>query len=156
MPSPDVLGLRPQLQHAAYSDCMNEQLKSSAIWIGGTQVVVLCPRFFTYKLKPKDKTCFAVNLATNQFRSLGGPVQLTQVYVLLHELVHVYVGAVVDQRAIRAEAMTVQDCWSILGRVARYNPSNYAYYVNSELNRLPVFTIILYDDNTNPADLYRC
>ena len=94
--------------------------------------MVLCPRFFTYKLQPERRTCFALDRAANRFKSLGGAVQLTQVYVLLHELVHIYVGAAVDQRAIKGEAMSVQDCWGMAGKYARFSPSNYAFYVNSK------------------------
>ena len=31
VPSPNVVGLRPQLQHAAYSDCMNPQIQPAAV-----------------------------------------------------------------------------------------------------------------------------
>ena len=134
IPDLSVLGLRPQLQRLAYEDCTDPVLKASAIWMGGTPVVIICPRFFTFPLQLEEgRTCLAVDRATNNFVGDGGGVHLTRVYVLLHELVHVYLGGLLSRTRMGKEAYIVQDCWNLSGGRARVNPSSYGYYVNSVL-----------------------
>ena len=132
VPDQSVLGLRPVLQRLAFQDCTDRGLKASAIWMGGTPVVILCPRFFTYPLQLEEgRTCLAVDRATNSFVGDGGGVHLTRVYALLHELVHVYLGGLISRARMGKEAYLVQDCWKLSGGKARLNPSSYQFYVNS-------------------------
>ena len=126
-------GLHPSFQIAAIEDCSNPALGfPGAIWMGGSQVIVLCPRFFTFPPKPTRKACLAVDSVTNEYKSTGFHVAGSQNYVLLHELVHLYIGARIDQRRIPREAYTVQDCFGLKAGYSRYNPANYVYYVNSK------------------------
>ena len=119
---------------------------------------MLCPWFFTYKQKPVKKTCFAVDRATNRFRAYGLLVQETRVYVLLHELVHIYIGTVIDQnqQRVAGEVMTLNECWSLSGASARYNPSNFAFYVNSKFTRTPPSANVFCDQYVEHFGLIRC
>lgn len=129
----NFLGLHPSFQRVAAIDCADPD--RSAVWIGGTQAVILCPRIFGKRLQPPRRSCPGVNSVTNMFKSLGLPISATQAYILLHELVHVYLGAVTDQWLIKREAYSLQDCFDIKAIHSRYNPSNYVYYVNSKYRR---------------------
>ena len=55
------------------------------------------------------------------------------VYALLHELVHVYLGALIRRQRMDKEVYAVQDCYKLSGAKARLSPSNYQFYVNSGL-----------------------
>ena len=126
--------MRPQIQRIAFQDCSDARVEATAIWMGGTSVIVLCPRFFTFPLQlKKGRTCLAVNPATNAFIGDGGGVHRTMVYALLHELVHVYLGALKRRQRMDGEAYAVEECYRLSGARARLNPSNYQFYVNSGL-----------------------
>ena len=134
VPHKRVVGLRPHIQRTAFQDCADATLEASAIWMGGTPVVVLCPRFFTFPLRlAEGGTCLAVDPATNTFVADGGGVHKTMVYALLHELVHVYLGALIRRQRMEREEYAVEDCYELGGARARLNPSNYQFYVNSGL-----------------------
>lgn len=123
-----LLGLRPSLQKAAKEGCATNP--SSAMWIGQTQAIILCPRFFRHKLKPPRRACPLVDSATNKFKTVGNGIANTQAYSLLHELVHLYLGTVIDQAGLPGEKYPIQDCFDLYSHRARYNPANYVYYVN--------------------------
>ena len=134
VPDKSVLGLRPHIQRLAFQDCSDSRLEASAIWMGGTPVVVLCPRFFTFPLQLEEgRTCLAVDSATNTFIGDGGGVHKTMVYALLHELVHVYLGGLIRRQRMDREVYAVEDCYKLSGAKARLSPSNYQFYVNSRL-----------------------
>lgn len=126
----NFLGLHPALQRLAIEDC--KVSTRTAAWMGGTQAVILCPRFFSRKLAPPKPGCLRVNRVTNKFAGLGNSIADTQTYVLLHELVHVYLGGVTDQHIIKREALAIQECFEIKARSSRFNPANYVFYTNSK------------------------
>ena len=55
------------------------------------------------------------------------------VYALLHELAHVYLGALIRRQRVDREVYAVEECYRLSGARARLNPSNYQFYVNSRL-----------------------
>ena len=142
VPNKTVLGLRPHIQRTAFQDCSDARLEASAIWMGGTPVVVLCPRFFSYPLQLEEgRTCLAVDPRTNSFIGDGGGVHKTMVYALLHELVHVYLGALIRRQRMDREMYAVQDCYKLSGAKARLSPSNYQFYVNSGLLYFSIYLL---------------
>lgn len=105
-------------------------------------MVVLCPRFFTFPLQLQEgRTCLAVDAATNVFIGDGGGVHKTMVYALLHELVHVYLGALIRRQRRDREVYAVQDCYTLSGAKARLSPSNYQFYVNSGLLYFSILSV---------------
>lgn len=68
---------------------------------------------------------------TNTFAGLGASISDTRAFVMLHELVHVYLGAVTNQRIIKMEAFAIQDCFEIKAHNSRFNSANYVFYSTS-------------------------
>lgn len=124
------LGLHPALQKSAKDGCTTHP--SSAVWVGQTQAIILCPRFFDHALKPPRRACPLVDIAINKFKTVGYGIANTQAYTLLHELVHVYLATVIDQAVLKGEKYLMQDCFDLYSHRARYNPANYIYYVNGK------------------------
>ena len=135
-PSPDLVGLTPWVQAFAKEDCNRYRGGSATygIYVGGTNIVVLCPFWFSSDtpVEPKSKRpCIAVDRTVNQFRGLGYPLARNRRAWLLHELVHVYLVAATNTREPVHEVYTVNDCFALNAYAQRYMPNNYVYYAGS-------------------------
>ena len=92
--------------------------------------------FWTHSLQPPAGTCMSLSYWSGMYRTLGSEVSETWVHILLHELVHLYLGAIIDQmNSPRKEASRANSCFDLNANDAKYSPANYVLYVNSELSR---------------------
>lgn len=132
--SDKYLGLHPVIQQYASAQCNDQTSSRAAFWVQGAPVLVLCPKFWTYELQPPAGTCVGTSYWTGSFKTTGAEVSSTQAFVILHELVHLYLGAKIDQAALGLykETYTIGGCFDTNARDSRYNPSNYVFYVNSK------------------------
>ena len=97
-----------------------------AMWSDRSQFVYLCPDFWELKLQPESSDCGAVVAGGTQLQ--GSSIEYTQYTLLIHELVHVYIGAPVPQPEVYGVNIAMR-----LGRtVSVVNPSNYAFYAGSQ------------------------
>ena len=135
-PSPNLVGLTPWVQAFAKADCNTYRGGHSTygLYIGGTNIVVLCPYWFSsdVPVEPKSKRpCTAVDRASNQFQGLGYPLARNRRAWLLHELAHVYLVAATNRRVPVHEVYSVNDCFRLRADAQRFMPNNYVYYTGS-------------------------
>ena len=133
-PDPALVGLTPWVQTFARRDCEDRGKTTIAVFIGGTNIVALCPSWFesNHPMQPKSaKPCIAVDQATNRFRGLGYPMARNLRSWMLHELVHVYLVEATNQRLVSSEVYTVNNCFELNAHRQRYMPNNYVYYASS-------------------------
>lgn len=95
--------------------------------------IVLCPAFWSYASIPSSSksTCLIVDPHFNRFRENGRRLVNYQLWVILHELAHVYVYA---RSGSLTDVSTANDCMSLSGSSAVNNAQNYVFYAASELN----------------------
>ena len=88
----------------------------------GTELIILCPLFFEQRRQVPTRGCPKVDLATNRFKGIGNPIYNTQAFVLLHELVHVYLGAIKEPQTgatwkiLPGEFFSLQGCFDLPAR----------------------------------------
>ena len=132
-PSPNLVGLTPWLQTAARETCNNNS-DAYGVQTLGTNVVVLCPLWFSSDIpvKPKyRKPCIGVDGQSNQFRGLGFPLSLNRRAWLVHELAHMYIVAAVDKPVPLEEVYAINDCFNLHADEQRHMPENYVFYAGS-------------------------
>ena len=134
-PSPTLVGLTPWVQAFAKHECAKGRGDDAfAYFIGGTNIVALCPTWFALNVPAEPKArrpCIAVDRATNQFRGLGYPLARNLRSWLVHELVHVYLVAATNRKVPVDEVYSVNNCFRLKADSQRYMPNNYVYYVGS-------------------------
>ena len=135
-PSPELVGLTLWVQAFARADCNTYRggHPTYGLFIGGTNIVVLCPFWFSsdVPVEPKSRRpCTGVDRASNQFRGMGYPLARNRRAWLLHELAHVYLVAATNMRVPVKEVYSVNDCFRLRADAQRYMPNNYVYYTGS-------------------------
>ena len=130
----DFVGLHPGMQGFAAANC--QEPGRTAMQMKGSPVVILCPSFFEQRPEPPTRACPSVVGATNQFKQWGVGIISTQVFVLLHEILHVYIGGVIDPDVIPGEWYGLQPCFDNDAGYASHNPGNYVFFVHNEF-RIP-------------------
>ena len=88
--------------------------------------IFLCSHFPSLPTAPAEKDCAKLNQARSRlsYSAIGGGTQFT---VLLHELVHMYLG----QPSLPAEVYDVNPVMSLPPSQSAINPENYAFFVGS-------------------------
>ncbi len=120
-------------QGDAYSTCQQSPVNSFGVF-GSKYLknsIVLCPAFFDYVALPSlsKAACVPVDPHFNRFRDSGKRLVNYQLWVLLHELVHVYVYA---RSGSLTELSTANDCVSLAAGSAVNNAQNYVFYAASK------------------------
>ena len=104
------------------------------LFIGGTNIVVLCPAWFYLDVPviPKSKRpCLDVDPKQNLFRGEGYSLAQSRRAWLLHELAHVYLVAATNKRVPVHEVYGVNSCFRLKADDQWYMPNNYVFYAGS-------------------------
>ena len=120
-------------QRDAHTVCQQSPVNSFGIF-GSKYLnnsIILCPNFFTYTALPTTSAagCLTVDPHFNRFRDSGKRLVNYQLWVILHELAHVYIYA---RSGSLLEISTANDCFLLAGGIAVDNAQNYVYYVASK------------------------
>ena len=111
--------------------------ENEAFTVPGFKYVFLCPRYFTNPISPvgpAGKNCLKV--ANNAFVRDGkeGHLIIAQNYILLHELVHFYLGkATLGSRTVPKEVYFSNDCVGLSPGDSLRNPQSYVLFIASKL-----------------------
>ena len=105
--------------------------KTNPTWVvlyyPGTSTIFICPYFFLMPTVPAAGICPVVNETTNRFEGDLNALWKSQVYMLLHEIVHFYLGTTVEMSA--NEIVDWNYAYSLPARDATLNAFNYVLYV---------------------------
>ena len=105
-----------------------------AFYVGGASYIFLCPRFWQYDIAPRKSTCPSVR--HNQFLGRGDPLSLYMTYMVIHEMVHFYLGwASLGPDSDPPELYSINDCVGLNPLNSVHNPANYHFYVAREYFR---------------------
>ena len=117
-----------------------------AFYVGGASYIFLCPRFWQYEIAPRRNTCPSVR--HNQFIGRGDPLSLYMTYMVIHEMVHFYLGwASLGPDSDPPEVYSINDCVGLNPLNSVHNPANYHFYVARECFR-SFITLVTRNDRT--------
>ena len=119
-----------------WSECKQGHRSASAA--ENTQWIFLCPIFWLVLLPaPLSFHCGSVDSTS---KSIEGPdMTQTQYTVLVHELVHLYLG----KAKLKPEVYHINDCLALPASQAAINPQNYALYAASKSPHLQPLSLTL-------------
>jgi len=115
--------------------------KEPAYRLENTAFIILCPPYFRYPLaprRPEKQRKYCPTLQHNQYVGEHRKLINYQFQVLLHQLVHFYLGPEDVYNAVRAEVL--KETYELNGIVAqraahaRLTPNAYSYYVACKLD----------------------
>ena len=100
--------------------------KRQASWATGTHFVIICSRTFSLKMLPDPSDCVK-RLRNGKFHG-GQSLARTQLSVLFHELVHLYL----NQSFLKPEVYLLSDIVHLAPADSVKNPANYVFYLASK------------------------
>lgn len=104
------------------------------LYYPGTSTIFICTAFFLMPAVPAVGNCPTVNDATKQFEGNLGAFLQSQMYMLLHEIAHFYIGATVEMSG--NETMDWNYALSLSPTDATHNALNYVLYVASKCDSI--------------------
>lgn len=105
-----------------------------AFYLGGSSYIFLCSSFWWGRIAPHKNTCPSVR--ENQFLGGGEALSMYLTYLVIHEMVHFYLGkASLGAFTDPPEVYPINDCVALDPLDSVHNPQNYQFYVASEYPR---------------------
>ena len=105
-----------------------EKLGIPGMWPLDTPFILLCPEFFNGTMNPFPAPHFCNTFNQAGTGLVGYDIWYTQYGVLVHELLHLYLGTAF----MEPEVYDVNDCIALPASQSVTNPQSYAYYVTSK------------------------
>ena len=115
--------------------------KGWAFYLSGTNSIFLCPRFFTVfqdspTLPGMGPEILCPTVSGGQFEGFGGFLAETQVYIVLHELLHFYLGnSPPPATNSYTEVNEINAAFNLSAVEAISNAQSYVFYAASECER---------------------
>ena len=121
------------LKGSAYKSCIRPG-QGQAFIIAGTSYIFLCPSFWTRPAWPSFPDCPYVR--KNQWVGLGQALTSYRGYLLMHEMVHFYLGgSSLGYPPNSPEVYEMNDCVGLGPYDSLHNPQNYQNYVACRTSR---------------------
>lgn len=106
----------------------------AAFYVGGASYIFLCPQVWQHQIAPRKYTCPSVGY--NKFLDSGKSLSLYLTYMVIHEMVHFYLGwDSLGPHSNPPEVYPINDCVGLDPLDSVHNPANYHYYVACECFR---------------------
>ncbi|KAL8666266.1 MAG: hypothetical protein Q9202_001535 [Teloschistes flavicans] len=116
----------PRLPRDPYQTC--RLLGVFGLWIRGFKYIFLCPKIFTLPISPRARHCPRV--IDNQFERKGYLLADYQKYILIHEMIHFYLGrSSLGWESKPLELYELNECVNFDAKNSLRNPMNYQYYI---------------------------
>lgn len=113
-----------------YTDCLQAGAAGHALL--GVRIIILCPDFFTFPAQPPRSKSQCLNVDpqhTNQFEGDGFSFSRYQLWILLHELAHVYIFVA---NGGLSDVYWANECLNLPANESLMNAQSFTYYVASE------------------------
>ena len=127
---PDTVVVDEAGQEFDIFDICKENPTWTVMYYPNTSSIFICYLFFLMPTLPAAGHCPTVNEATNQFEGDFGAFWQSQVYMLLHEMAHFYIGATFEDGV--DERMDWNYAFSLSPHDAVCNALNYVLFVASK------------------------
>ncbi|KAL8953161.1 MAG: hypothetical protein Q9222_000982 [Ikaeria aurantiellina] len=125
----DTINRYPYLSRDPYKVC--ESSNSFGLWLLRFKYVFICERFFTLKISPVGPpTRNCPRVIDNEFERKGYLLADYQKYLLIHELVHFYLGqSSLGFNTNPPEMYRLNECVNMDAKNSLNNPMNYQYFI---------------------------
>lgn len=130
--NPDTLGRYPALRTDPDKVCTKTGFH--AFSLRGYRWVFLCKKFFTLKLAPVGPPSkFCPRVIDNAFERKGDPLATYQKYLLIHEMVHFYLGhSSLGWDTKPKEMYQLNQCVNMSAKDSLRSPMHWQYFVASK------------------------
>lgn len=131
----------------------NQPHAGQAFYAQGSKYIFLCSSIWGMGIAPEKNTCPAVK--RNQFIGGGEALSAYLTYLVIHEMVHFYLGKASLGIGINPpEIYPINYCVALDPLNSAHNPQNYQFYVAS---KLPDSTVLCRGPNqiSGPSRMYR-
>ena len=129
--TPSTIQIYPWLELDPFYACTYLFPQMGAYYHKGSSYIFLCPYFWSRQPAPTRENCPRV--IHNRF--VGNRVLLSEykTYILIHELVHFYLGAdSLTLHSLPPERYELNECVALDSTLSLRNPSNYQNYIASK------------------------
>lgn len=130
--TPETFDRYPALRYDPEQLCNNNG--NYAFWLRGFKWIFLCPKFFTIKPAPVGPpTKFCPRVFDNLFERKGDVLANYQSYVLIHEMVHFYLGqSSLGWSTNPPEMYQLNQCVNMTAKDSLRSPMHWQYFVASK------------------------
>ena len=126
-----TIHLYPWVEVDPYYACTWLLPGAGAYYLAGSSYIFLCPLFWSLEPAPTRENCPRV--IHNRFVGDGALLSDYKTYILIHEMVHFYLGATsLTQSSFPAEKYQLNECVALDRDNSLLNPSNYHFYIASK------------------------
>ena len=121
--------------------------RHTAFYESWTHYAVFCPSFFSKALYPVHSECYPIeNTSTGQrLQTDYSSLVQTQTTILLHELVHAYIGGRHYRGKAGHEIYDINECMDFGPEISAINVASYDLYVASKQCSLQIFCFVTAD-----------
>ena len=107
-----------------------------AFYLGDSSYIFLCSNFWKADIAPRPETKSCPSVIRNQFIGWGENLGNYLTYMIIHEMVHFYLGKYsLGIHTYPPEIYRINECVALDPATSALNPPNYQYYVASECSR---------------------
>ena len=129
--TPSTAHLYPWVGPDPYFACTHLFPEMDAYYHPGTSYIFLCPYFWSRQSAPTRRNCPRV--IHNRFVGDQGLLNDYKIYILIHEMLHFYLGAdSLTQRTNPPEQYKLNECVALAASNSLRNPTNYQSYIASK------------------------
>lgn len=133
--TPDTKRFYKFLDIDPYYEC-NQPESGQAFYWSGSSYIFLCPSFWIGPIEPVGSNCPPIY--SNHWQGGGEPLSQYLTYLLIHEMVHFYLGeASLGVFNNPPEIYPINSCVSLDPLNSLHNPQNYQFYVACEYLTIP-------------------
>ena len=107
--------------------------EGAAFYWSGSSYLFLCPRFWINDIAPIPQKDTCPSVVRNQFLGSGEVLGVYMTYMVIHEMVHFYLGQYsLGPFTYPPETYLINECVALDPSHSALNPQNYQYYVASQ------------------------
>ena len=114
----------------------NQPGGGQAFYWSGSSYIFLCPSFWNSAIAPMPQKNTCPSVIRNQFLGDGEDLAVYTAYMVIHEMVHFYLGRYsLGPYTYPPETYPINDCVALDPSHSALNPQNYQFYVASQYSR---------------------
>ena len=129
--TPGTIGFYPWMKIDPFYVCVTYSPGMRASYYAGSSYILICP--FFWSMQPWPPRSFCPNVIHNRFVGKRASLSDYKTYILIHELVHFYLGLnTLSLITVPPEQYELNDCVALDRFNSLRNPANYQHYLASK------------------------
>ena len=129
--TPTTIAFYPWMRGDPFYTCVHQIPGIRAYYHGGSSYILICPYFWS--MQPSPHRSFCPTVMHNRFVGKWNLLSDYKIYVLIHEMVHFYLGIdSLSMITVPPEQYELNHCVALDRRDSLRNPTNYQHYIASK------------------------